>query len=142
MISLPELYKVDIERNQIIEKSILELNKQGIVFNEDDFNKKLDLPIMPGNLRKENINYDLLNQSFFKLNNEEEEEKTDISKHKRTRSLETFSGHNAHLYLEQQELKVLNKSLEGEEESARKKLFSLNDVDQADAEGNNQDYEI
>ena len=143
MIQLPELYKIDLERNEIIEKSILTINKQGIMFKEEDFFKKLEIPKMPGNLRKENYDQSLLSQSFFKLNNHGNEENGDGKNiHKRTKSLGDFNTFKSSMYLEEQEMKVLNKSLETEEESSRKKLFTLTDPDLPNEDLDNEAYEI
>jgi hypothetical protein len=140
---LPELYKIDLERNEIIEKSILTINKQGIMFKEEDFFKKLEIPKMPGNLRKENYDQSLLSQSFFKLNNHGNEENGDGKNiHKRTKSLGDFNTFKSSMYLEEQEMKVLNKSLETEEESSRKKLFTLTDPDLPNEDLDNEAYEI
>ena len=113
------------------------------MFKEEDFFKKLEIPKMPGNLRKENYDQSLLSQSFFKLNNHGNEENGDGKNiHKRTKSLGDFNTFKSSMYLEEQEMKVLNKSLETEEESSRKKLFTLTDPDLPNEDLDNEAYEI
>lgn len=67
MISLPHLYKLDVETNVKIEKYIMKIKDSGVEHDENDPEFRKNLPVPKTGLGS-NLNFELSSEPFFNTN--------------------------------------------------------------------------